>query len=142
MGEVLLNPTTIYVDPLVEFFQVARKGDAGFGYDGIHGLAHVTGGGLSNLLRLKKGMGYVIEDPLDVLPEFVWMQEAGEISNFEMYRTFNMGMGMAVVVSAAMAEKAKSWLKERLPGSKIVGKVNGSGKVTHTHFSDVVFEKY
>lgn len=142
MGEVLLNPTTIYVDPLVEFFQVARKGDAGFGYDGIHGLAHVTGGGLSNLLRLKKGMGYVIEDPLEVLPEFAWMQEAGEISNFEMYRTFNMGMGMAIVVSADMAENAESWLKERLPGSKIVGRVNGSGKVTHAQFPDVVFQKY
>lgn len=143
LGEVLLNPTQIYVDPLVELFQVTREGGetAPGSYSCIHGLAHITGGGLSNLLRLRKDVGFDISSPMAPLPEFEWMQKAGNVSNYEMYRTFNMGMGMAIVVESEASQAMESWLAARMPGAKIVGTVNSSGKVTHT-LPDVLFDKY
>lgn len=141
LGEVLLNPTHIYVDPLVDLFRDARSGSGPCEYEAIHGLAHITGGGLSNLLRLKKGVGFHISEPIEPLPEFEWMQAAGGVSDFEMYRTFNMGMGMAMVVDKEAAVGLATWLAERLPGTEIVGAVNDSGKVTHT-IPDVMFSKY
>jgi phosphoribosylformylglycinamidine cyclo-ligase len=141
MGEVLLNPTQIYVDPLVDLFRDSRGGSGPCDYKAIHGLAHITGGGLSNLLRLREGLGFEIFDPLAPLPEFEWMQAAGGVSDFEMYRTFNMGMGMAVVVDKSAANAVTAWLVERLPGTKVVGSVNASRRVTHV-LRDVVFSEY
>jgi phosphoribosylformylglycinamidine cyclo-ligase len=83
----------------------------------------VTGGGLSNLLRLHPTLGWRIDAPLPVLPEFTWLQEAGGVETREMYRTFNMGMGMVLAVDAAYAEGVAAWLAERMPGSAVVGTV-------------------
>lgn len=143
LGEVLLNPTQIYVDPLVELFQVARQGgdSAPCPYSAIHGLAHITGGGLSNLLRLRKGVGFDIATPIAPLPEFEWIQETGAVSSKEMYRTFNMGMGMAVVVAPDFSGAVESWLAARMAGTQIVGHVNSSGMVTHV-IPSVLFDKY
>jgi phosphoribosylformylglycinamidine cyclo-ligase len=141
LGEVLLNPTQIYVDPLVEFFAATRDGTGPCAYSDIHGLAHVTGGGLSNLLRLHPTAGYHISSPLTPLPEFEWMQAVGNVSDYEMHRTFNMGMGMAVVVSAESAPAVTEWLNTKMAGTKIVGTVNRSGIVTHV-LPSVIFEKY
>ncbi|GAB0491336.1 hypothetical protein MMPV_002589 [Pyropia vietnamensis] len=158
VGEVLLHPTYIYVDPLVDLFAATKGGKAEpFGvsptaaaaaarpppcaYSDLHGVANITGGGLSNLLRLKDGAGYDLTDPLPVLPEFNWLQAVGGVTDREMYRTFNMGMGMALVVDAAVAPTVVEWLNERLPGCKIVGTVNGSGVVTHA-VEGVTFDEY
>lgn len=141
LGEVLMNPTKIYVDPVVDLLVACREGCGPCSYEDIHGIAHITGGGLSNLLRLKKGVGFEISQPLPVLPEFVWLQEMGNVSDFEMYRTFNMGMGMCIVVAGKVANQVQAWLAERSPGTKVVGEVNDSGKVTH-RIPAVVFDSY
>jgi len=60
----------------------------------IHGMCHITGGGLLNFRRLSS-YGFSITDPLEVPAIFRWLQETGGISDLEMYRTFNMGMGYA-----------------------------------------------
>jgi phosphoribosylaminoimidazole (AIR) synthetase len=66
----------------------------------------------------------------------------GGISAKEMHRTFNMGLGMVVAVSAAVAESVCDWLATRLAGTAIIGQVLDQGhKVTHVH-PDVVFEHY
>ena len=67
-----------------------------------------------------------------MLPEFAWLQAAGGVETREMYRTFNMGMGMVVAVAAEHAETILSWLQERMDGVAIVGHVDNQGhRVTH-----------
>ena len=97
LGEVLLNPTQIYVDPVIDLLKHLDDGHLG-GRSSVRGLCHVTGGGLSNLLRLHPTLGWRIDAPLPVLPEFAWLQDAGGVETREMYRTFNMGMGMVLAV--------------------------------------------
>ncbi|CAN8075433.1 unnamed protein product [Agarophyton chilense] len=141
LGEVLLNPTKIYVDPVSDLLEDCRKGSGPCAYEDIHGIAHITGGGLSNLLRLGADVGFVIDDALPVLPEFQWVQQNGEISEFEMWRTFNMGMGMAIMVSAESCEAVSSWLQERLEGCRPVGFVDCERRVVHGT-NGVLFEEY
>lgn len=142
LGEVLLNPTKIYVDPIIDLIISCREGRGPCGISELKALAHITGGGLSNLLRLHNTLGWKISNPLPIHPEFNWIAEIGVINNREMHRTFNMGMGMVLAVSSENADKIVDWLDERLPGTKIVGSVNDDGrKVTHID-SSVIFEHY
>ncbi|TQD98439.1 hypothetical protein C1H46_016040 [Malus baccata] len=92
LGEALMVPTVIYVKQVLDLI---RKG-------GIKGVAHITGGGLTeNIPRVfPKGLGAVIyKDSWEVPPVFKWIQEAGRVKDAEMRRTFNMGIGMVLVVS-------------------------------------------
>jgi phosphoribosylformylglycinamidine cyclo-ligase len=107
IGEELLTPTRIYS----EIVGVWEK------YE-IHGMAHITGGGLLKLRRLKS-LKYVIDRPLEPHKIFSFIQEIGNVDEDEMYRTFNMGMGFAMV---ADGKEAKKILKE-FPDAKIVGRV-------------------
>ncbi len=132
LGGALLTPTAIYVNPLVPLFLTMRESGAPAPYEALHGLAHITGGGLSNLLRLRDGVGFQISEPLPVHPEYRWLQRAGGVTDLEMYRVFNMGMGMCVVVAAEHALAIAEWLGEQYPGTQIVGEVTNSGKVTHS----------
>tara|TARA_B100001115_G_scaffold184974_1_gene190322 strand:+ start:3967 stop:5094 length:1128 start_codon:yes stop_codon:yes gene_type:complete len=143
LGEVLLNPTRIYVNPMVPLFEQCRKNSTPCKYSEIKGVAHITGGGLSNLLRLHPSLGYHIDNPLPSLPEFGWLQEAGGVSDYEMARTFNMGMGLCIVVSERSAKPILSWLEETgILGCAIVGHVNDDGhRVTHIN-PDICFEYY
>tara|TARA_B100000945_G_scaffold292226_1_gene267322 strand:- start:1141 stop:2181 length:1041 start_codon:yes stop_codon:yes gene_type:complete len=142
LAEVLLNPTRIYVDPVVDLVLDSRGGEGVCGVDSIKAIAHITGGGLSNLLRLHDSLGWHIGDPLDPQPEFGWLGEVGSISQLEMHRTFNMGMGMVIATDADSSESVCEWLNGRLPGCKIVGEVtSNAGLVTHSD-SDVVFSHY
>ena len=118
-GEVLLNPTQIYVNPLVDLFKMCWNDEGPCDWADIHGIAHITGGGLSNLLRLHPSMGYNISNPLSILPEFEWLAEKGNISDREMHRTFNMGLGIVLVVSKKSSEKLCGWLKNKIPGTAI-----------------------
>ena len=141
LGEVVLNPTRIYCDPVVDLLNAAR-GDASFNISDIHGICHITGGGLSNLLRLHPSLGWNLHSPLPVLPEFAWLQDIGGVETREMYRTFNMGMGMVLAVDAAHAEAVLTWLQERMTGVMIVGEVNDDGhRVTHA-IDGVEFSHY
>jgi phosphoribosylformylglycinamidine cyclo-ligase len=106
VGESLLQPHLSYLRPLEGLL------DSGM----IKGLAHITGGGLTdNIPRiLPEGTGVkVAKGSWPILPIYSLMQEIGAVSEFEMYRTFNMGLGMAIVCAAAESESVKSHLKDR-----------------------------
>ena len=108
----------------------------------LHGIAHITGGGLSNLLRLHKTLGWEISDPLPVHEEFSWLQNLGNVSAKEMYRTFNMGCGIIIAVEAEYAQLIVSWLQERLSGSKIIGHVRNHGRIVTHAIESVYFDEY
>ena len=96
---------------------------------------------MSNLLRLHETLGWHIDDPLTVHPEFSWIADVGSVDTREMHRTFNMGMGMVVAVSDGVSDDVEKWLSERLAGTRRVGSVTDSGKVTHAD-SSVLFDHY
>ena len=106
-GQELLTPTRIYSEVL----KVTAKCT-------VHGMCHVTGGGLLNFNRLSK-YGFVFDNPIKPPAIFGWMQKAGDISDEEMYRTFNMGMGYAYVVP----EKSVACITKMVPGAQVVGSV-------------------
>lgn len=142
LGEVFLNPTRIYCDPIVDLLKHAETDEAGFSLPDIRAICHITGGGLSNLLRLHDSLGWHIDAPLPPHPEFNWLQEVGGIETREMYRTFNMGTGMIIAVSSEHAESITAWLEERMLGTRIIGQVNDQGhKVTHA-LEGVEFSHY
>ncbi|MGC8585103.1 MAG: phosphoribosylformylglycinamidine cyclo-ligase [Thermoplasmata archaeon] len=88
IGDILLTSTYIYVKPVME---IVKNNYA-------HGLAHITGGGLRNLIRLKK-VKFVIDHPLKVPSIFEYIRELGNIDYVEMYQTFNMGMGFMIITN-------------------------------------------
>jgi len=94
IGESLLVPTRIYVRTVLDVLKEVRP----------HGLAHITGGGLTNLRRLKRGIGYSLEEWFAIDPVFVAIQRLGNVNWREMYRTFNMGVGFVIVVDPADAQ--------------------------------------
>ncbi len=142
LGEVLLNPTRIYVDPVTDLIDACRAGSGPCPADALHGICHVTGGGLSNLLRLHDSLGWHIDNPMPSLPEFDWVQTTGGITDREMARTFNLGMGMVLVVDSEHANAVCDWVATRLEGTQIVGSVCNHGhKVTHVN-PEIVFEHY
>jgi phosphoribosylformylglycinamidine cyclo-ligase len=132
LGEVFLNPTKIYCDPVVDLLHACATEDVEFSIADLHGICHVTGGGLSNLLRLHDSLGWHIDAPLPAHPEFEWLQSVGGIETREMYRTFNMGCGMIIAVEAEHAQAICEWLGQRLTGVAVIGTVEDHGhKVTH-----------
>ncbi|MBR40962.1 MAG: phosphoribosylformylglycinamidine cyclo-ligase [Euryarchaeota archaeon] len=142
LAEVLLNPTRIYVEPVVDLVLESRREGGLLGPDSIKAIAHITGGGLSNLLRLHDNLGWHIDSPLDPQPEFGWLSEVGSVTPLEMHRTFNMGMGMVIAVSEDSSDAVEEWVRDRLPGSRRVGRVVENGRlVTHSD-TDVVFSHY
>ena len=104
IGDELLIPTRIYFEVL----EMAKKHE-------IHGMAHITGGGLLNLKRLKK-VRFVIDSPLKPPKIFTFLQELGDISMDEMYRTFNMGMGFMLIADEKTAEELKRELEGDVVG--------------------------
>lgn len=102
IGEILLTPTAIYVKEILEILKNVE----------VHGLAHITGGGLKNFNRLKNTVQYVIDTPLPPPDIFSFLQNLGEIEDKEMYQTFNMGMGFALIVSKSEKNKVLSLLKK------------------------------
>jgi phosphoribosylformylglycinamidine cyclo-ligase len=111
VGEELLKPTAIYVNPIVELLKTDLE---------IHGLAHITGGGFTNLKRLKKGIGYNIDSLPNPKPIFNAMHSLG-VPLEEMYRVFNMGIGFVVILKAEDAKKAIDIIGKYNP-SHIIGK--------------------
>ncbi len=123
VGEVLLEPTRIYVDPIVALL----KSDVT-----VHGLSHITGSGLRKLRRINQGVQYDITDPLPVLPVFEALQAWGSVEDHEMYKTFNMGMGFVVVVPEAQSDAALKVLQGHADYDvKVVGKVSTGQGVHH-----------
>ena len=101
VGEELLKPTAIYVKPIIELL----KEDID-----VHGLAHITGGGFLNLKRLKKGIGFNIDNLPEPNSIFKSMYSL-DVPLEEMYRVFNMGIGFVVIVPAEDADKTINVIK-------------------------------
>jgi phosphoribosylformylglycinamidine cyclo-ligase len=113
LGEVLLEPTEIYVKPIVELLRSEAD---------VRGLAHITSGGTKNLLRLAAEVGYEIDDPLPAPPVFGLIQEHGGVSDEEMSEVFNMGCGFCVVVPSGGESSALELLRRHYPAAKRVGR--------------------
>jgi phosphoribosylformylglycinamidine cyclo-ligase len=115
VGEELLEPTRIYVRPVLALLEAL---------DAVKALIHITGDGFLNLLRAESDVGFEITD----LPEqpviFELIREAGRVDEGEMYRVFNMGVGFAVVVSEEAADRGLEVLKRAgAPDAQIIGRV-------------------
>ena len=106
IGELLLTPTKIYVKSVLAVLERERKA--------VHGMANITGGGLRNLLRLKKGMKYVIDVPPRPPRVFQLIQDAGNITDKEMYQTFNMGIGFVLVVDRERKDEILAIFRDEL----------------------------
>lgn len=124
-GEVLLRPTEIYVQ---DVRRVLRGG-------GVTGMAHITGGGLLNLGRIRPDVAYEIEDPFPPPPIFRALQDLGSLADGEMYRTFNMGQGFALVMEAGDAEAALELLSEG-GRAQVIGRV-AEGRGVHLPEADL-----
>jgi phosphoribosylformylglycinamidine cyclo-ligase len=114
LGEALLEPTTIYVKPVLELIGSDAR---------VRGLAHLTSGGLDNLLRLEAEVGYEIDEPLPVPPLFELIQELGGVSDSEMREVFNLGCGFCCVVAADDEPRALELLRSHHPEAKRIGRV-------------------
>ncbi|OPY36248.1 MAG: phosphoribosylaminoimidazole synthetase [Methanoregula sp. PtaU1.Bin051] len=107
LGQELLTPTRIYAESLAVCAKTA-----------VHGMCHVTGGGLLNFKRLS-GFGFKFTDPIEPPEIFRWIQKTGGIDENEMYRTFNMGMGFAYIVPKAGVPAVLAGAR----GAKVVGTI-------------------
>jgi phosphoribosylformylglycinamidine cyclo-ligase len=120
VGDVLLKPTTIYtraVRGVLAHYKVKSV---------VHGIAHITGGGLfENLARiLPPGIGVTIDrGSWPILPVFSWLQQLGDVDEDEMFRVFNMGVGLAMVVSPYYAESIQQQVAASGLGSWPIGRV-------------------
>jgi phosphoribosylformylglycinamidine cyclo-ligase len=119
LGELLLEPTEIYVPAALSLL------DSGVD---VRGLAHITSGGLGNLLRLQAAVGYRIDSPLPVPPIFELIGQLGGVDDAEMHEVFNMGCGFCCMVAAADEAAALELLRGHHPAAARIGRaVEGSG---------------
>src|SRR4051794_7329520 len=121
VADVLLEPTVIYVRAALELL---RSGIP------VHGLAHITGDGLDNLLRLHAPVGYEISDPLPVPPVFGLIARLGDVAEDEMWDVFNMGCGLVAVVPGYRADEAAALLAAHHEGARRIGTVVSERRVT------------
>ena len=124
LGETLLTPTKIYVKPMLALFKEVE----------VKGVSHITGGGFyENIPRsIPDGLGARIEkSAVKVLPVFDLIAACGNVPEHDMFNTFNMGVGMSVIVAEEDAQKALSVLREAGEDADIIGEiVRSDDKVT------------
>ena len=124
IGETLLAPTKIYVKPVLALLEQVK----------VKGISHITGGGFyENIPRsIPDGLGAVIErKTVKVLPIFDLIAKVGNISERDMFNTFNMGVGMSIVVAREDADKAVEILKANGEDAYVIGKIeNSEDKIT------------
>ena len=116
VGETLLTPTRIYVKPMLALFDAVT----------VKAVSHITGGGFyENIPRsLPKGMGAKIQkSAVKILPIFDLIAKEGNISERDMFNTFNMGVGMSVVVSKDEADKALQVLRANGEDAYVIGEI-------------------
>jgi len=125
IGETCLTPTRIYVKSVLAALQSGLE---------IHGMAHITGGGLpENLPRcLSKGQGIkMIPDSWTIPPVFHWLAAAGSVSAEAMYNTFNMGIGFVLLVPPQAAEQVINHFQSQDIPAHLIGEVvEGTGELT------------
>ncbi len=103
-------------------------------------MAHITGGGLRNLIRLNRGVGFRIDSPLEPQQIFKVIKELGGITDIEMYQTFNMGMGFCLIAPREEVDSILSTLDGKIE-AKVVGSVEKGHGVTCPPL-DLIYEKY
>ena len=116
LGETLLAPTKIYVKPMLALFEEVK----------VKAVSHITGGGFYEIIprSIPKGFGAKIDkSALRISPIFKLLAEKGNIPERDMFNTFNMGVGMSVVVAKADAEKALEILKANGEDAYIMGEI-------------------
>ena len=116
LGETLLTPTKIYVKPMLALFGQVK----------VKGVSHITGGGFyENMPRsIPKGLGVKIrKEDVKVLPIFRLIQKEGNIGERDMFNTFNMGVGMSVVVAKEDADRAVEILRANGEEAYVVGEI-------------------
>ena len=114
LGDALLTPTEIYVRPVLEMIKKSK----------VHGLANITGGAFTKLLRLKN-IGFVLYS-MPEPPEIMQLIQNLGVNQDEMYKTFNMGVGFCVVAPKSSSEKIISICKKHKLSSQIVGHVSNT----------------
>jgi phosphoribosylformylglycinamidine cyclo-ligase len=112
LSDVLLEPTVIYVRAMLDLLASDVP---------VHGLSHITGDGVLNLLRLAGEVGYAIDAPLPVPAICRLVCELGGLEPAEAYEVFNMGCGFVCVVAPERAAEAVELLTVRHPGAAVVG---------------------
>ncbi len=120
VGDVLLEPTRIYVKPVQSILTHYKVKHV------VHGIAHITGGGLhENLERILPATAHAVvdRDSWTIPPVFGWIQGLGDIDQEEMERVFNMGLGLVMVISPFYAESIRSQLSEQEIESWIIGEI-------------------
>ncbi len=116
IGETLLTPTKIYVKPVLALLEQVK----------IKGISHITGGGFyENIPRsIPDGLGAKIKkSDVKVLPIFRLLAKTGNISERDMFNTFNMGVGMSIVVAPEDKEKALEILKAKGEDAYVIGEI-------------------
>jgi len=116
IGETLLTPTKIYVKPILALLEEVK----------VKGISHITGGGFyENIPRsIPDGLGAKVnKSAVKILPIFTLLQETGNIPERDMFNTFNMGVGMSVVVNKEDASKAIEILKANGEDAYIIGEI-------------------
>ncbi len=116
IGEILLTPTKIYVKPILKLLKKVK----------VKGISHITGGGFyENIPRcIPNGLCAEIEkNKIKILPIFKYIQKIGNIEERDMFNTFNMGVGMCIIVSKKDAEKTIEILSSCKEDAYIIGKI-------------------
>ena len=116
LGETLLTPTRIYVKPVLALLEEVK----------VKGISHITGGGFyENIPRsIPDGFGAKIDkDAVKILPIFKLIQKEGNISERDMFNTFNMGVGMSIIVKAEDKDKALDILKSNGEDAYVIGEI-------------------
>ena len=116
LADALMAPTTIYVKSMLELLKSAP----------VHGMAHITGGGLKeNIIRVvPEGLGIALDASTIVLPPvFDWLMREGNVAREEMWRTFNCGIGFTVILSRDAVSAASALLAKHGLASSVIGEV-------------------
>ncbi len=116
LGETLLTPTRIYVKPMLALFEQVK----------VKGVSHITGGGFyENIPRsIPKGLGAKIDkNSIRILPIFNLLAKVGNIPERDMFNTYNMGVGMSVIVAKEDADKALEILKANGEDAYVIGEI-------------------
>ncbi|MGB6029018.1 MAG: phosphoribosylformylglycinamidine cyclo-ligase [Rhodanobacter sp.] len=116
LADALMAPTTIYVKPMLELLKESV----------VHGLAHITGGGLKeNIIRVvPDGLGLALDASAIVLPPvFDWLMREGKVAREEMWRTFNCGIGFTVILPPDAVADASALLAQHGLASSVIGAV-------------------
>ena len=114
VADELLRPTHIYVPEVLALLDARVP---------VHGLAHISGGGLLNLARLNAEVGYRVDSLLPLPPVFEAIREEGDIEVAEMFRVFNMGVGFCAIVPRETADDALAALRDVEGDAQVIGVV-------------------